>query len=177
MIQFALSGPLRRGSFLVLRSKLPFLDTKRTYSLAISLDDPYGAIIPAKSRDVPIAVSPIIVSIIDDAAEKTTSNTNSMHATTTTMPSFQSMNTGPAINATTKIIDYQSTTIDPSNALVFFRPSNESVKTDWMGVMLRVALLILSLALIWKVLSCILCRPATGSRSPRSKSSYTINLM
>jgi hypothetical protein len=174
MIQFAVSGPMGQGSFLMLKSKLPSTGTKSMYSLGVSLDA--GAMIPAKSRDA--AHVAIIVSIVEDTAAKTTPHTNSMQATTPSkMPSFQSMITGPATTVTTKAIDYQSSTKDPEKVLVFLQPSNESVKTEWVGVLLRVALLILLLALIWKVLDCIFCRPATGSRSPRSKSSYTINLM
>jgi hypothetical protein len=141
---------------------------KKVYSVNVSVDSDFY-LFPAPTHvDL---LSSVDIHLLDDATMPTGPYPTAPETTTSSyVLSTSQASTG--LNTDIR----QPATKDPLNTvMVLFRPKEESEKVDLMGILIRIVLLALLAALLWKVLQCILCRPSDGRSL--EKSSYTINLL
>jgi hypothetical protein len=135
-----------------------------TYSLNISLDEEFMSI-PDLAGNHLLALT---IYILEDGANKTTTITM-----TTTSPIATTSMLSTALDY--ELEDLQSSTIDPAKLLILLNSIPEPTRMDWLGILIRLLLLLLLLTLIGKILHCIFGR--SPKERSRQKSSYTINLL
>lgn len=141
------------------------------YSVNVTIDEEY-LLIPGPKKDPANFIASVDIHILSNYVKKPAPQRQPVTSTTQdTTPSLSSLSADEA-EATRWPV---SSTSEPlTTMMVLLRPA-ESNSIDLMGVLIRVALLLLLAALLWKALQCIFC--SKSDRRNRGNSSYTINLL